>query len=184
MSEKKWFAVYTRPRWEKKVAEKLSRKGLENYCPLNRVHKKWADRKKIVWEPLFSSYVFVRVTDAERTSLRETPGVINLVQWLGKPAVIRDSEIAMIAEFLKEHQDVRLDRTDVNVNDIARITTGALSDLEGQIIGINGKYVKLILPSLGFAMVAETEASNVIVIHKPGFDTMPGTIAGPFTRIV
>ena len=34
---KKWYAVYTRPRWEKKVAEILTRRKIENYCPINKV---------------------------------------------------------------------------------------------------------------------------------------------------
>ena len=50
-----WHAVYTKPRWEKKVAALLDAKGIEYYCPLNRVVKQWSDRKKTVLEPLFKS---------------------------------------------------------------------------------------------------------------------------------
>ena len=53
-TEKKWYAVYTRPKWEKKVAELLSRKRIENYCPLNKSIKQWSDRKKTIFEPLFT----------------------------------------------------------------------------------------------------------------------------------
>jgi hypothetical protein len=53
--ETKWYAVYTRPRWEKKVAEILTDKKIENYCPLNKVVRQWSDRKKIVHEPLFTT---------------------------------------------------------------------------------------------------------------------------------
>ena len=56
-----WFAVYTKPRWEKKVSGILDDNGIENYCPLNKVVKQWSDRKKVILEPLFKSYVFVRV---------------------------------------------------------------------------------------------------------------------------
>jgi len=56
---KKWYAVYTRPRWEKKVSELVTKKKLTTYCPLNRVVKQWSDRKKVIFEPLFTSYVFV-----------------------------------------------------------------------------------------------------------------------------
>ncbi|HMJ47328.1 MAG TPA: transcription termination/antitermination NusG family protein, partial [Ferruginibacter sp.] len=55
---KKWYVVYTRPRWEKKVAATLDERGVENYCPLNRVNRQWSDRKKVVLEPLFKGYVF------------------------------------------------------------------------------------------------------------------------------
>ena len=67
-TEKKWYALYTKPRWEKKVYRLLSERGMEAYCPLNKVKKKWSDRIKLVEEPLFKSYVFVH------TEEEETPG--------------------------------------------------------------------------------------------------------------
>ena len=96
---KKWYAVYTRPRWEKKVSDILTRRKIENYCPLNKVVRQWSDRKKVLHEPLFTSYVFVRISEPELNSLKQTVGVINLVYWLGKPAVIRDPEVEMIKRF-------------------------------------------------------------------------------------
>jgi transcription antitermination factor NusG len=59
---------------------------VESYCPLNKVRRKWSDRVKIVEQPLFKSYVFVKVSDEERTTVRMTPGTINFVYWGGKPA--------------------------------------------------------------------------------------------------
>src|SRR6188768_4001625 len=108
--EAKWYAVYTKPRWEKKVADLLTKKGLTNYCPLNKVRKQWADRKKTVYEPLFTSYVFVYVTELEHLILKKTSGVINLVYWLGKPALIRDEEILTIKNFLEGHINVKLEK--------------------------------------------------------------------------
>ena len=70
---KKWLAVYTRPRWEKKVDQLLKEKGTESYCPLNKVRRKWSDRVKLIEEPLFKSYVFVKIDDLERTQVRMTP---------------------------------------------------------------------------------------------------------------
>src|SRR5215211_2634080 len=96
INESKWYAVYTKPRWEKKVADLLTRKQIENYCPLNKVKRQWSDRKKIVMEPLFQSYVFVRVPKNMLTMVRETSGVLNFVYWLQKPAIIRDEEIDLI----------------------------------------------------------------------------------------
>ena len=51
--------MYTRPRWEKKIASLLDSRGIENYLPLNKILKQWSDRKKIVQEPLFKGYIFV-----------------------------------------------------------------------------------------------------------------------------
>ncbi len=161
---KKWFAVYTRPRWEKKVAEILTRKKIENYCPLNKVTRQWSDRKKIVHDPLFTSYVFVRAFQSELTSLRDVHGVINLVYWLGKPAVIRDSEIEVIKNFLNDHVNVRLEKTPINVDDRVQVLGGPLTELEGKVIALKSKTVKMILPSLGYMMYAEVDIENVRVI--------------------
>ncbi|MEI9958604.1 MAG: transcription termination/antitermination NusG family protein [Ferruginibacter sp.] len=66
-----WHAVYTKPRWEKKVAALLEARGIEYYCPLNKVVKQWSDRKKVVLEPLFKSYVFVHVEEAKKMGFTE-----------------------------------------------------------------------------------------------------------------
>ena len=164
MSEKKWFALYTRARWEKKVSEILTRKKIENYCPINRVVRQWSDRKKIVHEPLFTSYVFVRASDPDVKLLRQVQGVINFVYWLGKPAVVRDSEISTIRDFLAGHVNIRLEKTPVNANDTVQVLRGPLRDLEGQVITVKSRTIKVALPSLGYLMFAEVETENVKVI--------------------
>ena len=64
--DKKWFAIYTKPRWEKKVNSKLLEKGIESWCPVQKKESQWSDRKKIIEDPLFKSYVFVHITEEER----------------------------------------------------------------------------------------------------------------------
>lgn len=166
MSEKKWYAVYTRARWEKKVSELLTRKQIENYCPLNKVQRQWADRKKTILEPLFTTYVFVRLSPEEHLQMLKTDGIMNFVYWLGKPAVIKDLEIDMIRRFLNEHTNVSLEKTSVNINDMVRIVSGPLMEHAGQVIAVKSKSVKIILPSLGYMMSAEVELDKVEVISN------------------
>jgi transcription antitermination factor NusG len=162
----KWYAVYTKPRCEKKTADLLTKKGIENYCPLNRVQKQWSDRKKIILEPLFTSYVFVQIGADEQLAVRQTYGILNFVYWLSKPAVIRNEEIDIIKRFLNEHSFVRLEKVAVNVNDIVRILTGPFMEQEGQVVSVKNKSVKIMLPSLGYWMHAEVETFNVKVIQE------------------
>lgn len=164
-----WYAIYTKPRWEKKVADLLARKGVEHYCPLNRVVRQWADRKKTVEEPLFKSYVFVRSTAAELLKVKQTDGVVNLVYWLGKPAVIRDEEIDTIKRFLADHENVQLERTEVSVNDRVRIITGPFLDQQGRVVEVTNKLVKVQLPSLGFALVAQVARESVKVVPMEAY---------------
>ncbi|ANE52952.1 UpxY family transcription antiterminator [Flavisolibacter tropicus] len=157
-----WYAIYTRPRWEKKVASLLERKGIECYCPLNKVPKQWADRKKIIYEPLFTSYVFVCISNEETVPVKETDGVLNFVYWLGKPAVIRQEEIEAIKQFLQEYETVSIERTEsINPNDKIQIIDGPLMMREGRVMEVGHKKVKVLIPSIGFNLVAEVEITNI-----------------------
>src|SRR5215471_15561839 len=100
--EKKWFAIYTKQRWEKKVNSKLLEKGVESWCPVQKRESQWSDRKKIIDDPLFKSYVFVHITEDERLKVLTTDGALQFVHYLKKPAVIRDEEIELIRSYLLE----------------------------------------------------------------------------------
>jgi transcription antitermination factor NusG len=164
ITKKQWYALYTRPRWEKKVADLLERKKVEVYCPLNKVQKQWADRKKTIWEPLFTSYVFVYVSEKEHLSIKQTDGVVNFVYWLNKPAVIRNEEIDTIKKFLHEYDHVSVEKTQVNLNDRVRIINGPLMMWEGNVVEIRTNTVKITLPSLGQTLVAEIRKENLETI--------------------
>jgi len=158
---KKWLAVYTRPRWEKKVNQLLAEKGLESYCPLNKVRRKWSDRLKIVEEPLFKSYVFVKVTDEDRSTVRMTNGAVNFVYWNGKPAVIREKEINAIKRFLNEYENVEARKVELNVNQRVRITNGTFMDQEGKVLDVRHKMAKVAIDSLGYILVAYIDRSKL-----------------------
>jgi transcription antitermination factor NusG len=162
---KHWYAVYTRPRWEKKVADLLTKKRIENYCPLNKVVRQWADRKKTIFEPLFTSYVFVYATPQEHLAIKQTDGVLNFVFWLGQPAVIRTEEIDAVKQFLQEYHNVQLEKVAVSINDQVKISSGPLMSREGNVIEVKSKTVRVLLPSLGYAMVAEVDKSNVTLLQ-------------------
>jgi Transcription antiterminator len=163
---RKWFAVYTRPRWEKKVYKLLQEKGIETYCPLNKVHRKWSDRIKIVEEPLFKSYVFVKVTEEEKNPVRMTHGVVNFVYWLGKPAVIKEKEILVIKRFLNDHHDVEVTPIDIQPGKKILVRGGILMGQEGTVKAVRHKKVEVIIESIGFALTAYVDKSKVVVVDK------------------
>ena len=158
---RKWLAVYTRPRWEKKVNQLLIEKGLESYCPLNKVRRKWSDRVKIVEEPLFKSYVFVKVNDEDRKTVRMTNGAINFVYWGGKPAVIKEKEITAIKRFLDEYENVEARPAELKLNQRVRITNGTLMDLEGKVLDLRHKVVKVAIDSLGYILIAYIDRTKL-----------------------
>lgn len=161
-SPRKWYAIYTRPRWEKKVNQLLQEKGFESYCPLNKVRRKWSDRYKLIEEPLFKSYVFVKANETERTSVRMTPGVINFVYGEGKPAVIREKEIQNIRRFLDEYENVMVkEMPSFKLHQRVRIAYGPLMDQEGEVIQMKNRQVSVAIDSLGYILIASIDRSKL-----------------------
>lgn len=157
-----WFAVYTKPRWEKKVAGILDDNGIENYCPLNKVVKQWSDRKKVILEPLFKSYVFVRVKDSEKWDLKNVNGILNFVYWLGKPARIKEEDIFTIKKFLNEFSDVQIEEVSrLTVNSKVRIKQGLLMNYNGVLVEINGSRAKVRIETMGVQLSANFDKKNL-----------------------
>ena len=93
---KKWIAVYTKPRHEKTVENELLKKGFEVYLPILKERRKWSDRKKWVEFPLFRSYIFVRTEIKNSLFVLQTMGVVKVIKFGGEIAVIQDDSIRAI----------------------------------------------------------------------------------------
>lgn len=158
---KYWTAFYTKPRNEKKVSERLSGLGFEIYCPVRTVLKQWSDRKKKVKEPLFTSYVFARVNDSLRQEILQDQGIVSSVFWLGKPVVVRDSEIQAIEDFLSENPDADAVSREFLEGEKLQITDGPLRGETGELVKIKGTKLILTIESLGYSLVAEVAKSRV-----------------------
>ena len=154
---KKWFALYTKPRWEKKVSRVLDLKGIECWCPLKLTQKQWSDRKKIIEEPLFTSYVFVRIDETERTKVLMTDGILNFVYHVGKPAVIRDEEIDIIKKYLSEKEaSVSVQSlSSLDENTRIKVNHGVFMDTTGTVLKGGKKKVFVKLESLDQVMIVE-----------------------------
>ncbi len=158
---KKWYVVYTRPRWEKKVAGILLGKGIEHYCPLNKVMKQWSDRKKIVLEPLFKGYIFVKLQETTKWEIKNIDGILNFVYWLGKPAVVRETEIVTIKKFLQEFSSVEVIERKLDINSKVLIKQGVLMNYHGIIVEIHGNKAKVNIESMGIQLSAVFDKKNL-----------------------
>jgi len=164
-----WYAIYTKPRWEKKVASTLSEKGIENYCPLNKVVKQWSDRRKVVLEPVFKSYVFVKIEEDKKWDLKKINGILNFVYWLGKPAVIKEEEIITIRKFLNEFSDVQVaEERGLTVNAKVRIKQGLMMNYHGLLIEIAGNRAKVRIDSMGISLHAQFDKKNLEPLYLQG----------------
>ena len=151
-----WFAIYTRPKNEKKVAEQLFRLGIEAYCPMVTQMKQWSDRKKKVESPLISSYVFVNLDEKDRNTVFEAHGIVRYLYWLGKPAVIQDYEIEALKNSLKGIL-TSVEVEGIQPGDSLTISKGPFQGKEGIVSQVDKSKIRLILKELGVLITITRE---------------------------
>jgi len=155
--KKEWLVIYTKSRSEKVVADRIDERGFEVYCPLRKEVRIWSDRKKKVEVPVFSSYIFVHITELERLNILSVPGVVNFIFWLGKPAVIRDAEISAIQDFLSNFPSAHSVAIDLSTGQRVEIKQGQLKDKKGIIVEVRNTTAMIRLEGLGFELIAEID---------------------------
>ena len=148
-----WYALYTKSRNEKKVADRLSQLGIEVYCPLVQQIKQWSDRKKKVMVPLLPSYVFVNLEPKEREKVFQVSGVVRYLYWLGQAAVIKDHEIELLKTYLIDKTYTSFEVNTLVVGQNYTITSGPLQGKEGVISMVDKKHLELVLEELGFKII-------------------------------
>jgi transcription termination/antitermination protein NusG len=159
--QKNWYAVYIRPHCEKKVALTLAKKKIETFCPVNSIKLTYQKRKKIIQEPLFSSFIFVRIVQSEIHILKQVDGIINLLYWMKSPAIIKDAEIEAIKEFTGNYFDIKLEQSQVNTTDLFHNIEGPSSSMDGNVYVLKNKVLKINLPSIGYNMIAKMEEETI-----------------------
>ena len=157
-----WYVVYTKPKWEKKVAERLNEIGVVAYCPLVTKISQWSDRKKRISVPLFNSYVFVQVEDKDRNRVFEISGAVRYLFWLGKPAVVKDLEIEAIRQWLSapDVYEVVLDQW--KKGDKITLESGPFISQTAIIQEVKQNHYLLILESLGCMLRVDKVAKKEV----------------------
>lgn len=143
-----WYVLYTKPRTEKKTAEKLQSLGVECYCPTTIQVRQWSDRKKKVEIPLFTSHVFVRLEEKDRSKVFFVNQVVRYLFWLGKPAVVRACEIESIKHWLND-ENATVEVIPFKPGDKLTVLEGPFKNQTGLVHDANKKEVTVILESLG-----------------------------------
>lgn len=144
-----WHVIYTKSRSEKLVAEKLAQLGIEVYCPVLKLKKRWSDRYKLVEEPLFRSYCFVRISAADREKVFGVPAVVRYVFHCSKPAIIRDKEMEQLKSWLMDYEHESIEVRGLKANDQIVLKSGALMDKEALVLENKGNYATLYLKDMG-----------------------------------
>ena len=150
---KKWYVLYTKPRHEIKALERLTQNGFEVYCPMKTTLKQWSDRKKKVSVPLLTSYIFIKTTEQNRAIPLTDPSVLNYIFWLGKPAIVRESEINTLKGIISKDKAQEFEIRQLKIGDKIDINKGQIKSKNAIIKTISNNYINAELKELGMKIV-------------------------------
>lgn len=165
MSHKKWYAIYTRPRFEKRIEKYLCAKNICCYLPLLSTFRQWSDRKKKVEMPLFSSYVFVKTNKSEFLEVLKAPGVVRFVSFDGVPVEIPEYQIEKIKWILSSDIVSEVIVEEIAKGSIVEIIKGPLMGLKAEMANYKNKSRILVrLEQLDKLLEIDVPISHVKII--------------------
>jgi transcriptional antiterminator RfaH len=134
-----WYAVYTRPRHEKKIFARLKKENIEAFLPLQTTIRQWSDRKKKVSEPLFSCYIFVYISSKDYYKTLNVDGVVRYITFNGKAVSIPEKQIRLIRMLLEQEIEIEETKEPLPKGAKVEIRIGPLIGLTGELLENAGK---------------------------------------------
>ena len=149
----KWYVVYTKPKWEKRVTEQLMQLGINCYCPMIKKIVQRSDRKVKVEVPLFNHYIFVQITEKDRNMIFLSPGVVRYLFWLGTHAIVKDKEIETIKEWLVAGDAItEISVMQYQIGEKIKLNSGPFCEQNAIVKDITKTHYVLILESIGYVL--------------------------------
>jgi len=159
-----WYALYTRPRFEKKVDLQLKELDIQTFLPLRTVTKYWSDRKKQIDEPLFPSYLFVYANSKERFLTFQSYGSVRLVSFSGAPTRIPDEQIQAVRRVLESGYTPIVNHYFVKGDEV-EIVSGPLVGIKGFVTEHRGSnHFSVFISGIRQAVAVNIEANNLKLI--------------------
>ena len=167
-----WYALYTNPRHEKRVASQLAERSLECFLPLYRSMRRWNDRSRLLDLPLFPGYLFVHIELAQKLRVLSISGAVRLVGVGNSPQALPDDEIQQIRKLLLANPRME-PHPYLRVGSRVRVSRGPLEGTEGCIIRYKNHYRVVISVHLIQRSVAvELDALDLTSMPEPVSRTM------------
>jgi len=156
-----WYAITTKSRHEKVVADQLQRKSVETFLPLLTSSSRWKDRNVMIDRPIFPGYVFLRVDLKERNLIYNVPGVVRMLAFGGVPAQIDDAEIEGVRLCLTRGQKPEACQF-LETGERVRVNSGPLKGLEGIVTRRKNQYrIVVSIALIHQSITAEVEAQQL-----------------------
>ncbi len=170
-----WYAIYTMSRKEKVVQADLAEEGYEVYLPVIRTRRKWSDRFKWIEEPLFRSYIFVKVSQAEYYNILKHKSVLKFISFGGKACVVPDRQIEAVKRALGENVDFKVTSQHFKPGQVVEVTAGPMMGCTGEVVRFAGrKSLLLRIGDTGYSMLVQMPAAYLdsrqslpVIIDEP-----------------
>lgn len=133
-----WYAIYTKPRHEKKVYQQLVDKDIVAFLPMTKSLRQWKDRRKWVEMPLFTGYVFIDILLKNKIEALQTHGVVKMVSFGGVPASIPDWQIEQLKKVISQPESLRLEQY-LKKGDTVEVIAGPLKGVKGYLREVRGE---------------------------------------------
>ena len=144
LDSKKWFVVYTKPRNEIKVSQRLSVLGIENYTPTRMEIRQWSDRKKKIAVALLPSMVLVNLNEKEVKKVFEVAGVVRYLFENQKRAEVSNEEVLAMKYYL--NNSYHSNKEELAVGETVKVP---LLKEEATVLSVKGKNCFAQLKKLG-----------------------------------
>jgi transcription antitermination factor NusG len=166
-TSRRWYAAYTKPSHEKRVAEHLELRRIELFLPLYVSSHRWNNGCNVRLErPLFPGYVFVRIPASERVGVLELSSVLSIVGTARQPTPLPDEDIERFRCGL--HLVQAEPHPSLTVGETVRIRRGPLQGMTGVVTRQKNSFRVVLTVDLIMKSVAvEVCADNVELIGKP-----------------
>jgi transcriptional antiterminator RfaH len=158
-----WLVIYTKPRQEKKLAERLQQAGYTVYCPTQRMKKRWSDRWKWIEQPLFTSHIFIQMDPERRDAVYFVPGFVRFLFWLKRPALVRPNEIETLKRWLNDYTPEAITTSHHHPGQKTKVLTGPFQGQEGIIQEVKVERVQLYLEELQLLVELDLRKNELIV---------------------
>ena len=153
-----WYALYTKHQHEKTVSRNLTCKGFETFLPLYAAARRWKDRVKLLYLPLFPCYVFLKGDLGRRLDILTTPGIYAFVSNAGEPAAIPTAEIEGIRQAVGSGASVE-PHPFLKCGNRVRVKCGPMAGIQGILVRKKNLYrLVLSVEMLGKAAAVEVDA--------------------------
>ena len=154
---RRWLAAYVKMHHEKKVRDRLTAMGIENFLPVQEEIRCWSDRKKKVERVLIPMMILVYVDPVEQRTVITQPSVLRYMVLRGEhtPTVIPTAQMEQF-RFMVDYSEsaVTFETQPLMPGEKVRVVKGSLAGLEGELVTVNGKSgIAIRIEQLGCATV-------------------------------